>query len=83
MGFIASPFMSPFLFGFLVARERCVIVRHCIYISDGALCSWRWAYGVATIYGCVVLVVIAFFMEETYVCAAIKESAYSSSFQAV
>ncbi|PAV19715.1 MFS general substrate transporter [Pyrrhoderma noxium] len=48
MGFIISPFLSPFAFGFLVARA-----------------SWRWAYGIATIYSAIVVFLIAFFMEET------------------
>ncbi|THH26494.1 hypothetical protein EUX98_g7695 [Antrodiella citrinella] len=48
MGFIISPFLSPFLFGFLVARA-----------------SWRWAYGIGSIYGAIVLLLIAFFGEET------------------
>jgi hypothetical protein len=50
MGFIISPFISPFLFGFAVART-----------------SWRWSYGAGTIYGAVVVVLIALFMEETFV----------------
>lgn len=28
--------------------------------------SWRWAYGIATIYGAIVVVLIALFVEETY-----------------
>jgi MFS family permease len=44
-----SPFISPFLFGFLVARA-----------------SWRWAYGIGCIYGLIVVILIAFFMRETY-----------------
>ncbi|KAI0040199.1 MFS general substrate transporter [Auriscalpium vulgare] len=48
MGFIISPFLSPFAFGFLVARQ-----------------SWRWAYGIGSIYGAVVLALIVFFGEET------------------
>ncbi|KAL5513332.1 hypothetical protein ACEPAH_3731 [Sanghuangporus vaninii] len=48
MGFIVSPFLSPFAFGFLVARQ-----------------SWRWAYGIGTIYGAVITLLIALFMEET------------------
>ncbi|PBK81160.1 MFS general substrate transporter [Armillaria gallica] len=48
MGFIVSPFLSPFAFGFLVARQ-----------------SWRWAYGIGCIYGAVVCVLIALFMDET------------------
>ncbi|KAJ7231166.1 MFS general substrate transporter [Mycena haematopus] len=48
MGFIISPFISPFAFGFLVART-----------------SWRWAYGIGSIYGAIVVVLIVLFMEET------------------
>ncbi|KAF9041214.1 MFS general substrate transporter [Panaeolus papilionaceus] len=48
MGFIISPFLSPFAFGFLVART-----------------SWRWAYGIGSLYGLVVVLLIVFFMEET------------------
>ncbi|KAJ7931194.1 MFS general substrate transporter [Mycena leptocephala] len=48
MGFIISPFLSPFAFGFLVART-----------------SWRWAYGIGSMYGAIVVVLIIFFMEET------------------
>ncbi|KAG1744214.1 major facilitator superfamily domain-containing protein [Suillus lakei] len=47
-GFVISPFLSPFVFGFLVARV-----------------SWRWAYGIGSIYSAIVLFLIAFFMEET------------------
>ncbi|KAF8962348.1 MFS general substrate transporter [Flammula alnicola] len=48
MGFLISPFLSPFAFGFLVART-----------------SWRWAYGIGSIYSAIVLVLIIFFMRET------------------
>ncbi|KAJ7766319.1 MFS general substrate transporter [Mycena maculata] len=48
MGFIVSPFLSPFALGFLVART-----------------SWRWAFGIGSIYGAVVVVLIALFVEET------------------
>jgi len=48
MGFLVSPFISPFLFGFLVART-----------------TWRWAYGIGTLYGLFVVLIIAFFAEET------------------
>ncbi|KAH9950835.1 MFS general substrate transporter [Amylocystis lapponica] len=48
MGFVISPFLSPFAFGFLVARA-----------------SWRWTYGIGSIYGAIVVFFIAFFMEET------------------
>ncbi|KIJ24612.1 hypothetical protein M422DRAFT_194494 [Sphaerobolus stellatus SS14] len=47
-GFILSPFLSPFAFGFLVART-----------------TWRWAYGIGTIFNAMILVLIALFMEET------------------
>ncbi|KAI9458929.1 major facilitator superfamily domain-containing protein [Lactarius psammicola] len=48
MGFIISPFLSPFAFGFLVARA-----------------SWRWTYGIGSMYGALVLFLIAFFGRET------------------
>ncbi|KAL0564744.1 hypothetical protein V5O48_017296 [Marasmius crinis-equi] len=48
MGFILSPFMSPFLCGFIVART-----------------TWRWAYGLGSIYGAIVCIMITLFMEET------------------
>ncbi|KAH7882827.1 MFS general substrate transporter [Phlebopus sp. FC_14] len=47
-GFIISPFLSPFAFGFLVARA-----------------NWRWSYGIGSIYGAIVLLLIILFMEET------------------
>ncbi|KZT22763.1 MFS general substrate transporter [Neolentinus lepideus HHB14362 ss-1] len=55
MGFIISPFLSPFVFGFLVARA-----------------NWRWSYGVASIYGAVVVALIMFFGEETLYDRSIK-----------
>ncbi|KAJ7766307.1 MFS general substrate transporter [Mycena maculata] len=48
MGFIVSPFLSPFALGFLVART-----------------SWRWAFAIGSIYGAIIVVLIALFMEET------------------
>lgn len=48
MSFLVSPFISPFLFGFLVART-----------------TWRWAYGIGSIYGLIVVLLIALFGEET------------------
>ncbi|PSR73732.1 hypothetical protein PHLCEN_2v10422 [Hermanssonia centrifuga] len=48
MGFIISPFLSPFAFGFMVARA-----------------NWRWTYGIGSIYGLIVLLLIAFLGEET------------------
>ncbi|KAH9918337.1 MFS general substrate transporter [Amylocystis lapponica] len=48
MGFIIAPFLSPFAFGFLVARA-----------------SWRWTYGIGSLYGAVVVFFVTFFMEET------------------
>ncbi|PIL36218.1 MFS general substrate transporter [Ganoderma sinense ZZ0214-1] len=48
MGFIISPFLSPFMMGFIVARI-----------------SWRWTYGIGSIYGVFVVCMIAFFGQET------------------
>lgn len=48
MGFIISPFLSPFAFGFLVAKA-----------------SWRWTYGIGSMYGALVLFLIVFFGRET------------------
>ncbi|TFK39737.1 MFS general substrate transporter [Crucibulum laeve] len=48
MGVILAPHLSPFLFGFLVART-----------------TWRWAYGIGSLYGLLVLFLIIFFMEES------------------
>ncbi|KAI0088615.1 MFS general substrate transporter [Irpex rosettiformis] len=48
MGFLVSPFLSPFAFGFMVART-----------------SWRWVYGIGSIYGAIVLLLIVLFGEET------------------
>jgi MFS family permease len=56
MGFIISPFLSPFAFGFLVART-----------------SWRWAYGIGSMYSLFVVLLIVFVMEETYVSAVAFE----------
>ncbi|KAJ7223386.1 MFS general substrate transporter [Mycena pura] len=47
-GYIVSPFLSPFVFGFLVART-----------------TWRWAYGIGTIYSAIVCLLIVIFGEET------------------
>ncbi|TFK47554.1 MFS general substrate transporter [Heliocybe sulcata] len=55
MGFIVSPFLSPFAFGFLVARA-----------------DWRWSYGVASLYGAFVVLMITFFGEETMYDRSIK-----------
>ena len=49
MGFLIAPFLSPFAFGFLVART-----------------SWRWTYGIGSMYSLIVVILIVFFMEETY-----------------
>jgi len=48
MGFIISPFISPFAFGFLVAKA-----------------NWRWSFGIGCMYSLAVVLLIAFFMEET------------------
>lgn len=42
---------------------RCTLFPYLIALIR----SWRWAYGVGTLYGAVVVFTIAFFMEETYV----------------
>ncbi|EKM53344.1 uncharacterized protein PHACADRAFT_197775 [Phanerochaete carnosa HHB-10118-sp] len=57
MGFIASPFLSPMAFGFLVARA-----------------NWRWCYGIACMYGAVVLALIVLFGEETMYDRTLKDS---------
>ncbi|KAI0284708.1 MFS general substrate transporter, partial [Russula aff. rugulosa BPL654] len=56
MGFIISPFLSPFAFGFLVART-----------------SWRWAYGIGSMYGLSVLSLIIFFGRETMYDRGVKD----------
>jgi len=48
LGFLASSSVSPFLFGFLVAKT-----------------SWRWSYGIGSIYSGLVLLLIVFFGRET------------------
>ncbi|EKM53342.1 uncharacterized protein PHACADRAFT_259649 [Phanerochaete carnosa HHB-10118-sp] len=48
MGFVASPFLGPMAFGFLVARA-----------------NWRWCYGIACIFGAIVLALVVLFGEET------------------
>ncbi|PPQ96419.1 hypothetical protein CVT26_005098 [Gymnopilus dilepis] len=48
-GAVLAPHLSPFLFGFLVARA-----------------SWRWAFGIACLYGLGVLTLIVIFGKETY-----------------
>lgn len=68
MGFIISPFLSPFLFGFLIANARCDL--HSLgdrTANPVAALSWRWAYGIATIYGALILGLITFFGQETSV----------------
>jgi len=56
MGFIISPFLSPFAFGFLVART-----------------SWRWAYGIGSMYSLSVLSLIVFFGRETMYDRGVKD----------
>ncbi|KAF8500308.1 MFS general substrate transporter [Russula emetica] len=56
MGIIISPFLSPFAFGFLVART-----------------SWRWAYGIGSMYGLSVLSLIVFFARETMYDRGVKD----------
>jgi len=55
MGFIISPFLSPFAFGFLIARA-----------------SWRWSYGIGSMYSALVLFLIVFFGRETMYDRGIK-----------
>lgn len=52
MGVVLSPHLSPFVFGFLVART-----------------TWRWAYGIGTLYNLVVFVLIVLFLKESYATA--------------
>ncbi|CEH12912.1 Synaptic vesicle transporter SVOP and related transporters (major facilitator superfamily) [Ceraceosorus bombacis] len=47
-GYLASPFIPPFIFGYLAARQ-----------------SWRWVYACGSIYSVIVVLLIAFCMEET------------------
>ncbi|KAI0711555.1 MFS general substrate transporter [Earliella scabrosa] len=48
MGFVISPVLAPFFFGFLVARA-----------------NWRWSYGIGSLLGLGVTLLVAFCMEET------------------
>ena len=66
MGFIMSPFLSPFAFGFMVARMRSVVF-HFDICQKLIVHSWRWVYGIGSIYGAVVLALIVFLGEETWV----------------
>jgi hypothetical protein len=68
MGFIMAPALSPFAFGFLVARAKSVIS----FLASGSVLlttlfyvSWRWTYGVGSMYGLFVVLLIAFFGRET------------------
>ncbi|PLW14193.1 hypothetical protein PCANC_00168 [Puccinia coronata f. sp. avenae] len=47
-GFLVSPYMSPWLFGYLVDNI-----------------NYRWAYAIGSFYGIFVVLLIAFFVEET------------------
>jgi len=48
MGFLISPFIAPFGFGFFVAKL-----------------NWRWIYHFGAVYSAIVVLLIAFCMEET------------------
>ncbi|KAI0746559.1 MFS general substrate transporter [Daedaleopsis nitida] len=48
MGFVISPVLAPFCFGFFVARA-----------------NWRWSYGVGSLFGVGVVLLVALCMEET------------------
>jgi hypothetical protein len=62
-----SPYLSPFIFGFLVARVRYVLhMLSLIQSIHQLLDSWRWAYAIGSIYSAVVSFLIVFFMEEHY-----------------
>ena len=65
MGFLLSPFLSPFAFGFMVARARQVFVLLFVESYSSTGFSWRWVYGIGSIYGAIVLGLIVFFAEET------------------
>ena len=67
MGFIISPFLSPFMMGFIVARIKCVHTLRSKVVELTLLGSWRWTYGIGSIYGLFVVLMIAFFGEETCV----------------
>lgn len=67
MGFIISPFLSPFAFGFLAARAKCVLFPASVPLSLTMryVHSWRWTYGIGSMYGGFVVFMITFFLEET------------------
>jgi hypothetical protein len=65
MGFLVSPSLSPFAFGFLVARARSVSPFLDAFLVIVTHVSWRWAYGIGSMYGALVLLLIAFFGRET------------------
>lgn len=67
MGFIIAPVLSPFVFGFLVARAKFVVS----FPANGSVIlttlygSWRWTYGIGSMYGLFVVLLITFFGRET------------------
>ena len=66
MGFLISPFISPFAFGFLVARAEFVSPFLDTHFSDsGTYFSWRWTYGIGSMYSGFVLFLIVCFGRET------------------
>ena len=68
MGFVISPVLAPFLFGFFVVRAKYAPrpqIFAVVHVWSSDLRSWRWSYGVGTMFGVAVTLLIAFFMEET------------------
>ena len=66
LGFLISASLSPFVFGFLIARTKSVFtLLACVLPDDRAYISWRWSYGIASIFSALVLFLIAFFGRET------------------
>ena len=67
MGFIMAPALSPFVFGFLVARAKLVVpFIPAIHSPDDTFyVSWRWTYGIGSMYGLLVVLLITFFGRET------------------
>ena len=66
MGFMFAPFLSPFTLGFLVARAKSAFPFPGFRSSNNGLyVSWRWTYGIASMYSLFVIFAIAFLGRET------------------
>ena len=60
MGFMFAPFLSPLTFGFLVARAKSAFSFLGFRSSNSGLyVSWRWTYGIASMYSLFVILAIA------------------------